>query len=293
MKVAGFTFVKNAVLYDYPLAEAIASVLPLCDAFYVAVGDSGDGTRELVRMLAPEKIRILDTVWDASLTRGGAVYASETNKALDAVPPEYDWCIYIQADEVLHEKYLPAVRQAMAKYLNYRNVEGLLFLYRHFYGTYDYVAASRKWYRSEVRVIRNDKSIRSYRDAQGFRRLGRKLAVVPVDAEIFHYGWVRPPRQMQLKIDGVKEYYDGPAGEVKEEHHAREVFDYGEKYDVLDRFTGSHPSVMQERISRLNWKVEVDLKKIRLKLRYRLLHWWEIKTGIRLFEFRNYTVVSK
>jgi hypothetical protein len=292
MKVAGFTFVKNAIRYDYPVAEAITSVLPLCDVFFVAVGDSKDETRELIRNLAPDKIRIVDTVWDSSLTMGGAVYASETNKAFDAIPPGYDWCIYIQADEVIHEKYLPVIRQSMLKHLKNRDVEGLLFRYRHFYGTFDYVAASRKWYRSEVRVIRTDKSIRSYRDAQGFRRNGRKLAVVPVDAEVYHYGWVRPPGQMQLKIDGVKEYYDGPASRVNAENMSRPVFDYGEKYDVLERFTGSHPSVMQDRINRLNWKVDVDLHKIRLKFRYRLLHWLEKKTGIRLFEFRNYVVVE-
>ena len=46
--------------------------------------------------------------------------------------------------------------------------KGLLFHYLHFYGTYDYVGDSRKWYDKEIRIIRNDKSIEAFKDAQGF-----------------------------------------------------------------------------------------------------------------------------
>ncbi len=109
-------------------------------------------------------------------------------------------------DEVVHEKFLPAIREAMIENLNRKEVDGLLFRYKHFYGTYDYVGDSRKWYRNEIRIIRNDKSIRSYRDAQGFRKNGEKLNVVPVNAEIYHYGWVRHPKSMQQKINSVRQY---------------------------------------------------------------------------------------
>lgn len=48
MKVAGFTFIRNAVQFDYPVIEAITSVLPLCDEFVVAVGQSDDDTLALI-----------------------------------------------------------------------------------------------------------------------------------------------------------------------------------------------------------------------------------------------------
>ena len=63
MKVSGFTFIKNAVKYQYPIAEAIRSILPLCDEVIVAVGDCSDGTRELVASI-DQKIKIIDTNWD-------------------------------------------------------------------------------------------------------------------------------------------------------------------------------------------------------------------------------------
>jgi len=66
MKVSGFSFIKNAVKYQYPIAEALQSILPLCDEVIVAVGNSEDTTRELVASVDAQKIRIIDTVWDES-----------------------------------------------------------------------------------------------------------------------------------------------------------------------------------------------------------------------------------
>ena len=188
MKVAGFSFVRNAVKYDYPIVEAIQSILPICDAFYIAIGDSEDETEELIKQIESDKLHIINTVWNDSLREGGQVLAVETNKAFDAIPNEYDWCFYIQGDEVVHEDDLASVKAGMQEHLNNPQVEGLLFNYRHFYGSYDYIGDSRRWYRKEVRVIRNNKEIRSYRDAQGFRKNNQKLKVKPISAYMNHYG---------------------------------------------------------------------------------------------------------
>ena len=90
MKVTGFSFVKNALIYDYPVVEAIKSILPICDEFVVAVGKSDDKTLELIKSIAPEKIRIVETVWDESLREGGRVLAVETDKAFKAIAKDSD-----------------------------------------------------------------------------------------------------------------------------------------------------------------------------------------------------------
>lgn len=293
MKVCGFTFIRNAGKFDFPVVEAVQSILPVCDHFIVAVGNSEDNTHEVIQKIAPKKIKIIDTVWDENLKEGGAVYAAETDKAFAAIPNEFDWCFYIQGDEVVHEKFLPEIKKAMQENMENIKVEGLLFQYKHFFGTFDYVANSRKWYRNEIRVIRNDKSIRSYRDAQGFRKNGKKLNVVPVDAEIFHYGWVRHPKYMQEKINAVKQFYKGITAEEAQKKAAEGEFNYSKKYDSLERFEGSHPKVMKERITRLNWNVNVDLSKTNMKFKYRILHWIEKNFGVRLFEYRNYKLLKK
>lgn len=292
MKVCGFTFIRNAAKFDFPIVEAITSILPICDHFIVAVGKSEDGTRKIIEDLAPGKITIVDTVWDESLKKGGAVYASETNKAFDAIPQEYDWCFYIQGDEVVHEKFLPLIKQAMQKNLKRTEVDGLLFNYKHFYGTYDYVGDCRHWYRKEIRVIRNNKSIRSYKDAQGFRKGDKKLAVVQVQADMYHYGWVRHPKFMQEKVEAVKLFYDDISEEEAEKLATQQEFNYSEEYDALAKFEGSHPAVMNERIKRLNWELEVDVKRVNMKLKYRLLYTIEKRFGVRLFEYRNYKLLT-
>lgn len=168
MKVSGFSFIKNAIKYDYPIVEAITSILPICDEFVVAVGKSEDDTLSLIQSIDPHKIRIIETEWDESLREGGRVLAVETDKAFKAISKDSDWAFYIQGDEVMHEKYLPVVKNAMEKFNNDSSVDGLLFNYLHFYGSYDYVGSADNWYPHEIRVIKNNPSIYSYKDAQGF-----------------------------------------------------------------------------------------------------------------------------
>ena len=236
MKVSGFTFVRNAIRFDYPVVESIRSILPLVDEMIVAVGNSDDGTRELITSVDSPKIRIIDTVWDDTLREGGRVLAVETNKAFDAVSADSDWAIYLQADEVIHESFLPAIRAAMEQWLGNPGVEGLLFRYLHFYGSYDFTGDSADWYRREVRVIRNDRRIRSYRDAQGFRKDGRKLNVKPVEAWIYHYGWVKPPESMQAKQETFNKYWHDDTW-MERNVLKTQAFDYS-AIDSLAHFTG-------------------------------------------------------
>jgi len=292
MKVCGFTFIRNAVKFDFPVVEAINSILPVCDHFVVTVGKSDDDTLPLIQSINPDKITIVETVWDENRREGGQVYADETDKAFDAIPEEYDWCFYIQGDEVVHEQYLPNVKKAMEDNLGKTEVEGLLFKYLHFYGSFDYVGDSRHWYRNEIRVIRNNKKIRSYRDAQGFRKDNIKLKVVPIDAYIYHYGWVRHPKYMQEKVNAVKAYYGGLSDEEAQQKAAEEEFQYGEKKHSVRKFSGTHPKVMQKRVERLNWDFNPDLVKVKMDLRHSILHWIEKKFGKRLFEYRNYEILK-
>ena len=290
MKVTGFTFIRNAVQFDYPIREAILSILPLCDEVVVALGNSEDNTEALVRSINSDKIRVIHTIWDDSMREGGKTLALETDKAFQAVSADTDWCFYIQGDEMLHEEYYPQVRKAMEQYLNDKLVDGLLFNYRHFYGSYDYVGDSFRWYRREIRVVRNNKKIFSYRDAQGFRKfLNEKLNVKLIDAFIYHYGWVRDPRAMQAKQRSFNKFYHTDTW--IDEHIARsDEFDYS-AIDSLRKFTGTHPWVMRERIDATNWKFDHDLSKNRFGLKDSFKRFVEKYTGWRPGEYRNYKII--
>jgi hypothetical protein len=287
MKVTGFSFIKNAVKFQYPIVEALQSILPLCDEIVVAVGDSEDNTRELVAGIHPQKIKIIDTVWEEKFKEEGRTLAIETDKAFQAISADSDWCFYIQGDEVLHEQYYPEVYEQMKKWKEAKEVDGLLFNYRHFYGSYDYVGVTSRWYRNEIRIIRNNKNIYSYRDAQGFRKDNdQKLKVKPISAYIHHYGWVREPEAMYAKHENLERFYH----EDKEAKKNASLFDYNE-IDALEKYTGTHPAVMQTRLSKSKLNFEYDLSTNRYSLKERFKKIIEDITGKRPFDYHNYTII--
>ncbi len=291
MKVSGFTFVKNAVKYGYPVVESIKSILPVVDEMIVSLGDSEDETDKLIESIDSDKIKIIRSVWDNSLREGGKVLAVETNKAMDATASGSDWLFYIQADEVLHEQYHPVILDAMKKYKDDKRVERLLFNYHHFYGSYSLIGDGRRWYSKEIRIIRNDKNIRSYLDAQGFRKDGKKLNVKLIDAFIYHYGWVRNPIEMQNKYADFGKLWNADAAY---ENWAEDLkkksaqFDYS-NIDSVTLFEGTHPAVMKDLISKENWTFNVDVKSKNFKnFKHRVLYFIWRKFGWRPFEYSNY-----
>lgn len=291
MKVSGFTIVRNAIKFDYPVVESIKSILPLCDEMIVAVGKSEDETLTLIQNINDPKIKIIQTVWDDTLREGGRVLALETDKALAEVAPDSDWCFYIQADEVIHEKFHDQIRKAMQFWKDEPKVEGLLFKYIHFYGSYDYIADSRIWYKNEIRIIRNGINVKSYRDAQGFRIDGtRKLNVKPIEAFVYHYGWVKPPEAQQAKQKSFhKMWHD--ENWMKQNIPEVEAFDYS-GIDSLATFQGTHPVTMRNRISKTNWKFEHDPSKKNWGLKLRFLMWIEKTIGWRIGEYKNYKILK-
>lgn len=290
MKVSGFTFIRNAVKYDYPVVESICSILPIVDEFIVLVGQSDDATLELIKSIDSDKIKIVPSVWDDSLREGGRVLAVETDKAFREISSDSDWAFYLQADEVVHEKYLSNIKDAMQAHLNNSSVEGLLFKYLHFYGSYNFVGDSRKWYRQEIRVIRNDRKINSYRDAQGFRKENKKLNVKAIDAYIYHYGWVKPPELQQAKRNYFPSLYKGAEAE-KKDAFSEESFDYSQ-IDSLAVFDAGHPEVMKERIASKNWEFDFDPTNNNFDFKTRVLNAIEKWTNYRIAEYKNYKLIK-
>jgi hypothetical protein len=265
MTISGFTFVRNASKLYYPVRPSIESILPIVDEFVIAIGDCDpdDCTREDIERIASPKIRLIETVWDLQKYPKGTEYAHQTDIAKAAC--KGDWLFYLQCDEVVHEKYLPAVVDSCRRYLDDREVNGLLFRYKHFYGDYWHYHISHDWYPKEIRVIRNLPDIHSWRDAQSFRHIPNfdgdynrkagtsKLNVVEIDAEIFHYGFVRPPEIMGKKNKNAHVSYNLAPGEAKGYALQTDYFDYG-PLNRLKVYNDTHPATMKEWIARFDWK---------------------------------------
>lgn len=300
MKISGFTFARNASKLFYPIVESIQSILPICDEFIIAIGkgDTDDKTIGLIEQIKSPKIKIIHTDWDADNRKPGHVFAKQTNIALDNCSG--DWCFYIQSDEAIHEKYLKTVKEACFLYLDNPKVEGLLFNYKHFWGDYSHYIVNHKWYPKEIRIIRNKINVSSYRDAQSFRIDNRKLNVIAINAEIFHYGWVRPPKLMQNKCKEFTSAYKGKKAAEKIYKNIPQEFNYG-SLEKLNIYKKSHPKSMLDWVEKFDWKEKLQYKGKSPVLfrhehfKYRFLTFLEQKLlgGKQLGGFKNYRLIKK
>jgi hypothetical protein len=290
MTLSGFTFVRNANKYHYPAVESITSALSICDEFIVNVGDSDDGTLDSIRAIESPKLKIVTSIWDPALRTSGEILARQTDIALSHCSG--DWALYLQADEVLHEADLPVIREAIKRHQNNRRVEGFLFNYAHFYGSYEMIACGRRWYRHEVRLLKPD-GVSSFRDAQGFRKWGRKPRVVALPVTVFHYGWVRPPRIMgRKKADFDRLWHDDKT--VERMNPAPDSFTY-DRNMFLQKFSGTHPSVMRKRVQEAAWVFDPPAESFTMRgpIHERLFWEFEKLTGFRIGEYRNYRIVGR
>ncbi|MEM6263509.1 MAG: hypothetical protein AAGI38_13435 [Bacteroidota bacterium] len=315
MRISGFSFGKNVTKLYYPVKEAVMSILPIVDEFVFALGagDEDDDTRELLESINSPKLKIVDTVWDIETYPRGMENAHQTDIAKSHCTG--DWLFYVQADEVVHEKYLPVIQARCEELLPREEVEGLLFNYKHFWGDYDHYQLAHGWYKKEIRIVRNRSDIHSWESAQSFRRIPEfdglnyrqqqgthKLKVAPVDAEIFHYGWVRPPQMMRKKTRSLDTIHKGAQKVGEMYQHLPPAFDYG-NLSKLARFTDTHPAVMEDFIARFDWQDQLQYsgptqpgralhKHETLKNRVVTFLEQHVFGGKELFPFKNYELIQ-
>ncbi len=299
MKISGFTFVRNAGKLYFPIKESIESILPIVDEYIVALGncDSDDNTEQQILSLQSPKIKIIHRHWDEALYKDGKIFANETNVALNYC--KGDWCFYLQADEVIHENDLELIKLACEFYLTNEKVDGFTLNYYHFFGDYEHYFPIHGWCRSEIRIIRNNRAIYSYNDANTFRKeSSKKLRIIKLPAFVYHYGYVRPPNIMKQK----KIIQDNIHKGFIEKQFAEDKFNYG-NMKLTYLFKGSHPKVMQNRINDIYWKDELKFENVSLnrpkmkheKIKYRILTFLEnrILGGRQLFGYKNWICIGK
>lgn len=316
MKISGFTMVKNATKLYFPIKQSIESILPLVDEFVVALGDcdEDDTTLQEIESIASDKVKIIHTVWDLDKYPRGMENAHQTDIAKEACSG--DWLFYLQADEVVHEDYLPVIKDACETYLKDEEVEGFLFNYKHFWGDYNHYHIAHNWYPKEIRVIRNNSEIHSWESAQSFRRIPNfdgvnyrqhkgtfKLKVVNIGAEIFHYGWVRPPVKMTRKKKALDTIHKGEIQAERVNQHLPDEFDYG-ALGRIPIFKGTHPAVMKSWVEKFDWKDQLNYGSKRKnngtvhkheKLKTRIATFFEQKVlgGKQIGGFKNYILLKR
>lgn len=241
--VSGFTFVRNAISLGYPIVQSIKSILPICDEFVVNVGESTDNTLETIQAINDPKIKIIHSRWNPNIHARGFIFGEQ--KMIAQYSCSSDWAFYLEADEIVHEKDLPIIQQALQQHVDNPAVEALAFQYHHFYGNMNTVIVSPAWYRNEARIIK--RSVRCYAPSGLYwvvldkkNKKGRYPKAVLLDAAIYHYGWVRSEPQMRDKCNQMQTFWSQNVASKPPN------LDYAEiDATTLQHFKGDHPYIIQ------------------------------------------------
>ncbi|MFN8770185.1 MAG: hypothetical protein ACK5Z5_08040 [Neisseriaceae bacterium] len=240
MFVSGFTFVKNGSILGYPYLESIQSLLMVCDEVVVAVGVSDDDTLEQIQLINNPKLKIIQTTWNGNMADRGYTYAQQ--KMIAQFNCIGDWAFYLECDEIINEKDVPLIRAQMAKYLDQRDIEALVFDYYHFYGKPDFIARSPRWYQRAPRIIRN--TIRTWAPDGLFwvvmdhNKRGRYPRAALVNCYLYHYGHVRKISAMNEKNKRVERYWGKPS---------QEFYSYGNiDPKSVCSYNGDHPEIIKK-----------------------------------------------
>ncbi len=288
MLISGYTYLKNASSLGYPFIESILSVLSICEEFIIALGEGEDDTEKLILNLKSDKIKIIHTIWNKDNFIGGKEFSRQADIALSEC--KHEWVLHLQCDEIIHENDLPKIIKLIKNYNSNFKIEGFLFKYLHFYGNYDYICNSPQWYRNEIRLFRNKINVKPYRDSQGFRIDNRKLNVIKTDIEVFHYSRVSNPNLLSKKMSAFQSMYNNSNNDAPKNVGNITIFE--QNGESLDSFNGTHPSIMNNRIQKIDWIFNYDPKKVRMSFKYKLKLFFEKLTGYMFFEYKNYKILS-
>ena len=266
MKVSGFTFIRNAIRYQFPVVECIRSVLPMVDEFVVAVGDSDDGTEELIRSIGDPRIFVVPSRWNPNLKTGGYVLAQQTNIALFSCTGV--WAVYVQGDEAIHERDHGHLRRIMEKYAADTGVDSLALHRADFVGDYRTV-----YHRGDdlcVRIVKPHHFVLSRGDAASFtvhpkyKENGRRITTVDTGVPVFHYMDIRTPEGFAAKSNASHQLW--------QEHGSRALPSFDEHFHsayarrFLKRYEGTHPAPMAARIAAHGYAFDIDSPKVRTRL---------------------------
>jgi len=263
--VSGLTIIRNGVRLNYPFMEAIRSALDICDEYIVVAGDSDDETLEHLAQLDDKRIRIIHTQWSPLVQPSKCLLAQQTNIGLGFCQGR--WCLYLQGNEILHEKDLPHLRSLMEKHADNESVEAMLVERLTFWSDYDhYVAAYPRRFKYTPRIIRPNIGTYSIRDGMSFAVFdnfstqGRYPDSIDTGVDLYRYDYVHSVEQQARKFaDAV--HRSGTSVRAEDNYY----YQYYPR-QFLAPFNGSHPAVMAARRRACPPDNKLDLERCRKTL---------------------------
>ena len=263
--VSGLTIIRNGVRLNYPFIEAIRSALSICDEYIVVAGDSDDETLEHLASLDDPRVRIIHTHWSPQLRPQKCLLAQQTNMGLGFCRGR--WCLYLQANEVLHEDSLPHLRHLMEQHVDDDEIEAMLLERLTLWSDYEhYIPVYPRRFKYTARIIRPNIGTYSIRDGMsfaifdGFSTRGRYPRSIDTGADLFRYGYVHSVTQQEAKFKSA--VHKPESGEQADDDFYHQFY----PRQFISRFDSPHPLVMADRIAAYPPADRLDLLQCRTRM---------------------------
>lgn len=244
--LAGCTFIRNGIEFDYSFVEAIKCLQEFCDHVFVVDAGSDDGTVDELKKLENETTTIIYLTKQEWLAQHGKEKLSYfSNIAIKAAEDAgYNYQFYLQGDEILHQKSYPEVTKAIAVgqdgYMCNR-----INLWHSCYEQLDVPLERMPCSKSVIRLTKT--KFRCVGDAENL-----EVPIVETYFEsgidIWHYGFVRRKEIMKAKIINMQQGVFAMSDYDKKLDQC-DIFDstlWFDPYRDLKPIDYPHPKIMKE-----------------------------------------------
>ena len=240
--LGGSIFVRNAIEFDYCIAESIASLCAVCHKVVVVDAESDDGTLSILGELR-QKHRNLAVVANANweCAKDHQRLSRLANRAKDYL--NTDWHFMLQADEVIHESSFEHIRAAVQQDKFHSGMVRRVNLFGDLNHCFRYDIPSKPCSDEIIRLatIQN----KAFSDAESLRVDPRFLTRDTLDKiTIFHYGFVRDDAAMLRKCRNMQSWFNGADSQVDPRLDGMsDVFDWRKFWpvDFLMKIPMEHP----------------------------------------------------
>lgn len=243
--LGGFIGIRNGISLDYCWELAAQSLLGVCDEVVICDSDSDDGTRQAIDQWAAKEPRITVCNFPWTDPKGDALFwVRWLNYARQHLKMKDGWCVYVDADEILHENSYAKIRQA--------SEEGrTLMVHRlNFWGDAKHLIPHHECCGFEV--IRVGSQYVSFPSDSPTPESGEieALAVRDLSIEIMHYGFLRRRTAFFKKAREVSRIWVGENQFDPRLEHAEQFAgnwssdpSIADWVDRLIPFEGTHPKI--------------------------------------------------
>lgn len=248
--LGGSMFIRNAIEFDYCVAEALDSLCAVYDKAVIVDASSTDGTLDLLHEVKKRNSNLMvvsGVNWECHPAYSRLRILADIAKSyLDT-----EWHFMLQADEVIHESSFRHIKQAITcpDFKSYHIRRCNMFGDMNHYLRYDMEQHHKPCGDIVVRLATIDNP--AHGDAESLQVDPKYSGWCLEDIIIYHYGYVRRDANHLTKTISIQSWFHGPGSTP--DSRVVEMAERGTRYEwekmktreMLTRRTQSHPKFVK------------------------------------------------